>query len=82
MPAPTSRGAVRVFTPDHAASLGAHVPVLYLEEGQALFLPEGAGETHAARVPAPGELVSLIRRRDIVIVTVDAQEPPAEVISR
>ncbi|MBJ6761187.1 hypothetical protein JGU66_10465 [Myxococcaceae bacterium JPH2] len=81
-PAPVPPGAVRVFMPDPSAPLGAHVPVLYLGGGQALFLPEGAREVRATRVPSPSELVSLIRRRDIVIVTMDAEAPSAEVIPR
>ncbi|MFP2930531.1 hypothetical protein ACLESO_36095 [Pyxidicoccus sp. 3LG] len=67
----SARRAVRVHVPPGAESAGSHLPLLYIEEGSALFFPSGAGDASLAVVPRPSELVSLLRRPDIVIVTVD-----------
>jgi hypothetical protein len=70
------RRTVHVYVPDEVEAGGSHVPLLYLEEGRALFFPEGAASTARAVVPRPSELVLLGQRRDIVIIAVDA-EPSA-----
>lgn len=70
------RRTVHVYVPDGVEAGGSHVPLLYLEEGRALFFPEGAAATARAVVPRPSELVLLGQRRDIVIIAVDA-EPSA-----
>lgn len=74
------RRTVHVYVPDGVESGGSHVPLLYLEEGRALFFPEGAASTARAVVPRPSELVALGQRRDIVIIAVDP-EPSAETAS-
>ncbi|MCP3139103.1 hypothetical protein [Pyxidicoccus xibeiensis] len=65
--------SVRVHVPPGAELAGSDLPLLYLEEGHALFFPSGAGDARHAVVPRPSELVSLLRRQDIVIVTVDLE---------
>jgi hypothetical protein len=67
---------VNVYAPPGVEAAGSRVPLLYLEEDGALFLPQGAGDATHAVVPGPSELVELLRREDIVIVTVDV-EPAA-----
>ncbi|MFP2911969.1 hypothetical protein ACLESD_44495 [Pyxidicoccus sp. 3LFB2] len=64
---------VHVHAPPGVEAAGSHVPLLYLEEGRALFFPEGAASAAHARIPGPGELVALGRRQDIVIITIVAE---------
>ncbi len=75
----TSGQAVHVYAPPGVEAVGSDVPLLYLEEGRALFLPEGADDAAHAVVPDPSELVELMRREDIVIIAVDPEvsTPPA-----
>ncbi|WP_205525397.1 hypothetical protein [Pyxidicoccus trucidator] len=61
---------VHVHAPPGVEAAGSNVPLLYLEEGHALFFPQGASRPAHALVPGPGELVALGRRQDIVIITV------------
>lgn len=67
--APLAR-TVHVFVPEDG---DAHVPVLYLEHGQALFFPHGVGGGARPVEPRPSELIALGQRRDIVIIAVDAE---------
>lgn len=69
------RRTVHVYVPDGVDSEGSHVPLLYLEEGRALFFPEGASSPARAVVPRPSELIALGQRRDIVIIAVDPESP-------
>ena len=71
------RRTVHVYVPEGVEAKGSHVPLLYLEEGRALFFPKGAASTAHAVVPRPSELLSLGQRRDILIIAVDA-EPSAD----
>jgi hypothetical protein len=74
------RRTVHVYVPEGVDAGGSHVPLLYLEEGRALFFPDGAASTARAVVPRPSELIALGQRRDIVIIAVDP-EPSAEAIT-
>ncbi|NTX09183.1 hypothetical protein HUA74_12035 [Myxococcus sp. CA051A] len=67
--APLAR-TVHVFVPEDE---DAHVPVLYLEKGHALFFPDGVGGGASPVEPRPSELVALGQRRDIVIIAVDTE---------
>jgi hypothetical protein len=67
------RRTVHVYVPEGVEAGGSDVPLLYLEEGRALFFPEGAASPRHAVVPRPSELLALGQRRDIVIIAVDAE---------
>ncbi|MFY1831551.1 hypothetical protein ACN47A_36900 [Myxococcus fulvus] len=64
---------VHVFVPEDAENHGASIPVLYLEEGRALFFPEGVSGIAGPVEPRPSELVELGQRQDIVIIAVDTE---------
>lgn len=64
---------VHVFVPSDDGAEGTRVPVLYLEEGRALYFPHGVGGGASPVEPRPSELVALGQRRDIVIIAVDAE---------
>ncbi|AKF84938.1 hypothetical protein MFUL124B02_06920 [Myxococcus fulvus 124B02] len=64
---------VHVFVPEGAEALGASIPVLYLEEGRALFFPEGVSGATGPVEPLPSELIALGQRKDIVIIAVDTE---------
>ncbi|QSQ20024.1 hypothetical protein JY651_32740 [Pyxidicoccus parkwayensis] len=74
------RRTVHVYVPEGVDAEGSHVPLLYLEEGRALFFPDGAASTARAVVPRPSELIALGQRRDIVIIAVDP-EPSADAVT-
>jgi hypothetical protein len=64
---------VHVFVPEGAEAHGASIPVLYLEEGRALFFPEGVSGATGPVEPRLSELIALGQRKDIVIIAVDTE---------
>ncbi|MBZ4415079.1 hypothetical protein [Myxococcus sp. RHSTA-1-4] len=72
-PVARAQRTVHVYVPPDVEDVGARAPLLYLGDGEARFFPGGAGEASHSVEPGPSELVTLLRRPDIVIIAVDRE---------